>query len=80
MTNQWWPIKSIWTINEQRSGARSGVIGWTQNSMDISKSEAYQNDRSDRDMIDRILQWFTDPNEPINFGAIFFPEPALTGS
>ena len=80
MTDQWWPIKSIWAINEQRSGARSGVIGWIQNSVDISKYETYQNNRSHQDIIDRILQWFTDPDEPINFGAIYFQEPGNTGN
>jgi ectonucleotide pyrophosphatase/phosphodiesterase family protein 5 len=79
MTNQWWPIKSIWTINEQRSGARSGVIGWVQDSLDISRYESYQKDRPYQEMINQILQWFTDSNEPINFGAIYFQEPAITG-
>ncbi len=79
MPNQWWPIKPIWTINEQRLGARSGVIGWVQDSINISKYEPYQKDRSNQEMIDQILYWFTDPNEPINFGAIYFREPGITG-
>ncbi len=80
MTDQWWPIKSIWTINEQRSGARSGVIGWIQNSTGVSKYEPYEKDRPYHEIIDQILQWFTDPDEPINFGAIYFQEPAITGN
>jgi hypothetical protein len=79
MPNQWWPIKPIWTINEQRLGARSGVIGWVQDSINISKYEPYQKNRSNQEMIDQILYWFTDPNEPINFGAIYFREPGITG-
>ncbi|UJR31348.1 hypothetical protein I4U23_018844 [Adineta vaga] len=78
-SNNWWPIKSIWTINEQRSGARSGVIGWPQNFIHVSKYESYNEKRSFEDIVDQILRWFNDPNEPINFGAIYFPEPGLTG-
>jgi ectonucleotide pyrophosphatase/phosphodiesterase family protein 5 len=79
MTSQWWPIKSIWTINEQRLGARSGVIGWPQYPIVVSKYEAYQKKRSYKDIIDQMLSWFNDSIEPINFGAIYFQEPALTG-
>jgi len=79
MSSQWWPLKSIWTINEQRIGARSGVIGWPQNSIVVSKYETYRKERSDKDIIDQILNWFNDPTEPINFGAIYFQEPSLTG-
>ena len=76
---QWWPIEPIWTLNEQRKEARSGVIGWPQNSIRAKKSEAFRQDRSMREMIDQMLQWFNDPAEPINFGALYFDEPANTG-
>ncbi len=79
MTNEWWPINPIWTINEQRSDARSGVIGWIQDSLNISKYRTYKKDRSSQEIIDQILNWFTDSNEPINFGVIYFQEPGLTG-
>jgi len=79
MPNQWWPVKSIWTINEQRIGGRSGVIGWPQDTIVISKYETYQKDRSVKEIIDQILNWFNHPTEPINFGAIYLQEPALTG-
>ncbi|CAF1248471.1 unnamed protein product [Adineta ricciae] len=78
-SSQWWPIKTIWSINEQRFGARSGVIGWPQKFIDVSKSEVYSEGRSFKDIVDQILRWFDDSNEPINFGAIYFPEPDLTG-
>jgi ectonucleotide pyrophosphatase/phosphodiesterase family protein 5 len=78
-SSQWWPMKPIWTINEQRPGARSGVIGWPQSSVAVSKYEPYLKDRSFTEMVDQMLRWFNDPSEPINFGAIFFPEPRITG-
>ena len=79
MTNQPWPMKSIWTINEQRVNARSGVIGWLQDSINISKFQTYQKNQSSQSMIDQMLRWLTDSQEGINFGAIYFREPGLTG-
>lgn len=80
-SSQWWPIKPIWTINEQklRVNARSGVIGWGHDLNSISKYETYKKNRSDKDIIDQMIRWFNHPNESINFGAIFFQEPGLTG-
>lgn len=78
-SEQWWPIEPIWTLNEQRKEARSGVIGWPQNNIRAKKSEPFRQDRPMKEMIDRMLQWFNDPTEPINFGAIYFDEPAATG-
>jgi hypothetical protein len=75
----WWPYPGIWSINEQRKEARSGVVSWPQESIQISKFQAYNRSRSFRDIIDRILLWFNDPIEPINFGAIYYHEPDLTG-
>ncbi|CAF3333715.1 unnamed protein product [Rotaria socialis] len=79
MTSQWWPFKTIWTINEQRPEGRSGVIGWPQNQIFVSKYEPYRKERTFQDVTDQMLNWFNDPKEPINFGAIYFPEPELTG-
>ncbi len=80
MTNgDWWPYPTIWSINEQRKGARSGVVGWPQDPISISKYQSYRRARSFRDIIDQILLWFNDPIEPINFGAIYHHEPDLTG-
>ena len=75
----WWPYPGIWSINEQRKGARSGVASWPQDPIRISKYQPYHRSRSFRDIIDQILLWFNDPIEPINFGAIYFHEPDLTG-
>lgn len=79
MTNQPWPVKPIWTINEQRANARSGVIGWLQDSMNISRFQTDSLSQSSQSIIDRMLGWLTDPDEGINFGAIYFREPGLTG-
>ena len=78
---QWWPQRAIWSINEGRQGARSGVIGWPQDAISVSDYQPYRNDaeRSFKEIIDQILIWFTRPNKPINFGAIYFPEPDFTG-
>ncbi|CAF1370640.1 unnamed protein product [Adineta steineri] len=78
-TNQWWPFKTIWTLNEQMNGARSGVINWPQGFISTSKYEPYKKDRSFKDTIDLMLSWFNDQDRPINFGAMYFPEPDLTG-
>lgn len=75
----WWTHPAIWNVNEQRKGARSGVASWPQVQMDISKSQTFNRSRSFRDIIDQVLLWFNDPNEPINFGAIYYYEPDLTG-
>lgn len=79
-TVNWWPYPAIWTINEQRKGARSGVASWPQDPIPLAKYQAYARTRSKREIIDQILRWFNDPIEPINFGAIYFDEPDLTGS
>lgn len=79
MTNQWWPFRTIWSVNEQRADARSGVIGWPQHQIVATKYEPYRKDRSFKDIADQMLRWFNDPKEPINFGAIYYPEPELTG-
>lgn len=76
----WWPHPAIWSINERRYGARSGVTGWPQSRIWISKYEKFQRSRPFRQIIDATIRWFTDPIEPINFGAIYFYEPDLTGS
>jgi ectonucleotide pyrophosphatase/phosphodiesterase family member 5 len=78
-SEDWWPFQTIWTINEQRKGARSGVIGWPQDVISVSKYQAYRQERSFRDIINQILDWFNDPLEPINLGAIYFHEPGRTG-
>lgn len=80
MTNgDWWPYPAIWSINEQRRGAHSGVIGWPQDPIKISNYQPYRRSRSFREIIDQILRWFNDPIQPINFGAIYYHEPDLTG-
>ncbi|CAF1196965.1 unnamed protein product [Rotaria sp. Silwood1] len=75
----WWPYPSIWSINEQRKGARSGVVGWPQHPIYISKYKPFSRKHAFRDMIDQMILWFNDPIEPINFGAMYFFEPDLTG-
>ena len=80
LTNMnWWPYPAIWSANEQRKGARSGVASWPQEAIRISKYQGYNRSRSFRDIVDQILLWFNDSIEPINFGAIYFHEPDLTG-
>ncbi len=48
----WWPYPAIWSINEQRKGARSGVDSWPQENIPISRFQAYNRSRSFRDTID----------------------------
>jgi ectonucleotide pyrophosphatase/phosphodiesterase family protein 5 len=80
LTNaDWWPYPTIWSVNEQRKGARSGVSSWPQERIGISKYQAYNRSRPFRDTIDQVLLWFNDSIEPINFGAIYSDEPDLTG-
>jgi hypothetical protein len=78
-TEDWWPFPTIWDINELSREARSGVIGWPQQSISVSKHEPYEKNRSLRSIINKMLDWFEDPTEPINFGAIYFDEPGRTG-
>jgi len=78
-TFNWWPYPAIWDFNERRQGARSGVSSWPQHPINISRYQSYNRSRSFRDTIDQILSWFNDPIEPINFGAVYFDEPDLTG-
>lgn len=77
--NQWWTLPSIWAINEQRKGGRSGVVSWPQDPVYVSKYQPFNKTRPFREIIDQILRWFNDPIEPINFGAIYYLEPDLTG-
>ena len=79
-SEDWWPIETIFTLNEKRQDARSGVIGWPQKGLSVTRFEPFQRDRTLRDIIEQILRWFNDPTEPINFGAIHFHEPASTGN
>ena len=78
-TEFWWPHPAIWSINERRYGARSAVTGWPQARMWISKYEQFHRSRTFRQLTDEMIEWFIDPIEPINFGAIYFYEPDLTG-
>lgn len=78
-SEEWWPSETIWTLNEKRKDARSGVIGWPQQGIHVKRSEPFQKERTFRETIDRILSWFNDPSEPINFGAIYSHEPASAG-
>lgn len=75
----WWPYPAIWSVNERRKGARSGVGSWPQENLLISKYRNYNDSRPFRDTIDEIIRWFTDPIEPINFGAIYYREPDYAG-
>ena len=75
----WWPFPAIWSVNERRQGARSGVSSWPQENILISKYQNYNVSRPFRDIIDQIIRWFADPIEPINFGAIYDREPDYTG-
>ena len=78
-TKEWWPFQAIWSINEQKREARSGVIGWPQQSISVFRHQPYEKDRLLRDIIDQMLDWFNDSASPINFGAIYFDEPGRTG-
>lgn len=75
----WWPYPTIWSVNERRPGARSGVSSWPQENLIVSKYQDYNGTRPFRDIIDQSIRWFTDPIEPINFGAIYYREPDYTG-
>lgn len=79
MEIDWWPYPAIWSVNERRQGARSGVSSWPQENILISKYQPYNVSRPFRDIIDQIIRWLTDPIEPINFGAIYYREPDYAG-
>lgn len=75
----WWPHPTIWSVNEQRDGGRSGVVGWPQDPIYVSKFRSFSRETPPLNVIDQILLWFEDPNEPINLGSIYFFEPDHTG-
>ena len=55
------------------------MVGWPQDAIRVSHYQPYQRTRPFREIIDQALRWFDDPIEPINFGAMYFLEPDLTG-
>ncbi|CAF0875004.1 unnamed protein product, partial [Didymodactylos carnosus] len=92
---KWWSQNSysepIWMTNELQNNngkvetkRRSGVISWPSTGTPVnghmpSKYEIYNETRRFETIIDQIIKWFKDPNEPINFGTIYFYEPDHTG-
>ena len=78
----------IWVTNQLGNDSkqrRSGVIAWPGSSTPIngylpSKYQPYQSNRSFDSILQQILTWFTESQDTrINFGAIYYPEPDVTG-
>ena len=78
----------IWVSNQlanDSSNRRSGVIAWPGSNTPINgyrpfKFEDYDENRSLPSSIREMLQWFQPSgSNPINFGAIYHPEPDATG-
>jgi len=87
---KWWngtgitKVVPIWVTNEQEGGEHraSGVFMWPGSDVKGQRPtyyKSYNNSVAFNKRADEIVSWFVDKSKPINFGALYMPEPDHTG-
>lgn len=78
----------MWVSNQlakDPTGRKSGVISWPGSNVPINgylpyKVEPFDFNRQFDSMLQRIFEWFSEPSDTrINFGAVYYFQPDLTG-
>ncbi len=80
-----WTGEPIWMTNERAGNSyRSGVFFWVGSEAPYKGRHPFRYRRYDisvsfRERVDTMIDWFTDPDTPINLGVLYFSEPDQTG-
>nr|DBA25687.1 TPA: hypothetical protein GDO54_010051 [Pyxicephalus adspersus] len=80
----WWnEATPIWVTN-QRMGRRSGSAMWPGSDVQIQNTTLsnflpYDPNVTFAERVNNITDWFTRPNDPINFATLYFEEPDKSG-
>ncbi|XP_070556761.1 ectonucleotide pyrophosphatase/phosphodiesterase family member 5-like isoform X2 [Ptychodera flava] len=84
-SSKWWDVgaEPIWVTN-QKHGGRTGVYYWPGSETEImgilpNRYKKYSDTTPFETRIDGVIDWFTDEEEPINLGLLYFNEPDHTG-
>ncbi|KAI0985252.1 hypothetical protein GJ496_004000 [Pomphorhynchus laevis] len=87
--NLWWQQNPntlpIWQANQRLSPNRkSGAVGFVGSltpicGLKVHKVLPFSNDRSFKEIVDTMINWFMDKDDPLNFISIYFTEPDKTG-
>jgi predicted AlkP superfamily pyrophosphatase or phosphodiesterase len=76
-------VEPIWATNQKAGENRRSAAEWIGSNMVFNKQKIidipYNASTSFTELIDQFIGFFTHPKKPINFGAIYFNEPDLTG-
>jgi ectonucleotide pyrophosphatase/phosphodiesterase family protein 5 len=69
----------IWITNQKAGGMRHSAAEWVASDMEVNgeaiTSIPYNHSTPFTELIDRFISLYTDEENPINFGAIYFDEP-----
>lgn len=76
-------VEPIWTTNQKASSERRSAAEWFGANVVFANETItyipYNSSASYNNLIDQFIALFTDPHQPINFGAVYFDEPDNTG-
>lgn len=91
-TLKWWngtkerPVEPIWVTNQNLGGdeseRKSGVVFWPGSEIDgqyPTKWLPYNVSMSFKSRVDKIVEWLTVHEDPINLGLMYIQEPDATG-
>jgi ectonucleotide pyrophosphatase/phosphodiesterase family member 5 len=87
---KWWNgtsyrrVSPIWVTNEHENPQHraSGIYMWPGSEVKQQQPtyfKTFNNSVPFKERADKIVSWFTDVKRPINFGALYMPEPDGTG-
>jgi predicted AlkP superfamily pyrophosphatase or phosphodiesterase len=69
----------IWITNQKAGDHRRSAAEWVGSSIEFDGIKAinipYNKSKPYKDLVDEFITLFTDKEEPINFGALYFDEP-----
>jgi len=73
----------IWITNQKAGGHRKSAASWVGSAVKFNDQKAvdipYEPGKSFDSLIDEFISLFTQPEDQINFGAVYFNEPDATG-
>lgn len=69
----------IWITNQRGGGGRRSAAEWVGSNLKFNGEGVinipYNKSTPYKELVDRFIEFYTDPSEPINFGALYFDEP-----
>lgn len=73
----------VWATNQRAGGGRLSAAEWIGSNLIFNDQKVlnipYNRSTPHKDLVDRFVEFFTDSEKPVNFGALYFDEPDHTG-